>query len=216
MDDVQRNLQDEQLRELAIAAQGHPQKSRDRQEALTRLVEAIRQSGRLRRPRLSQFAECYEDIYDEALQELMLYICKNIEKYDPKRGPVLRWVNYLMEKRFFVEAIATVLGDKDSPEIYVDDVESLNNLEEETPFLSDMIRDCLEEDPDNLFKNKYVENHPKANFQILAKYRWEGRKWKEISAEFRVSVSTLSSFYERGLKEFAPIFKLYLSNEPSE
>lgn len=212
MDEVQRNLQDEQLRDLAVAAQGYPPQSPARQEALTRLVEAIRQSGRLCRPRLSQFAECYEDIYDEALQELMLYICKNIEKYDSKRGPVLRWVNYLMEKRFFVEAIATVLGDKNSPKSYFSDVEFIENPEEEAPFLSDMIRECLETDPGNVFKNKHVKNHPQVNFQILAKYRCEGKKWKDISGEFGLSTSTLSSFYERCVQEFTPTFKSYLSN----
>ena len=100
--DQERNrLQDEELMMLAIEAQRHPSKSKERRMALTKLVNKIQESGRLCRPYRNLPPERYEDIYQEAIQKLMIYICENINKYNPEKSPVMRWVNFYLEKRFF-------------------------------------------------------------------------------------------------------------------
>lgn len=92
---------DAQLKELALLAQRHPHATKERRIALTQLINAIWQSGRLCRPYSGQFQLPYEDIYDEAVQNLFFYICQedNINKYDSERGEVMAWVNMLLTKR---------------------------------------------------------------------------------------------------------------------
>jgi hypothetical protein len=68
---------DEQLRQLALVAPQHPPLTQGRQLALRKLVNGILKSGGLGRPQSGQFSGAYQDIYDEALQELLLYICEN-------------------------------------------------------------------------------------------------------------------------------------------
>jgi len=94
----------EELRQLAIKAQQHPVNTKMRQIALTRLVNAIQRSGQLCRPYSGQFPGLYEDIYSSACNRTFLYICQNIDGYDPNRGEVIAWVNFIMKRRF-IDAI---------------------------------------------------------------------------------------------------------------
>lgn len=85
------NEVDEQLLRLALTAQQFPPLSPKRQLALRKLVNGILQSGKLCYPQQGKFAGAYQEIYDEALQELLLYICENIDKYNPLRASVMGW-----------------------------------------------------------------------------------------------------------------------------
>jgi hypothetical protein len=156
MDKVQNNELDEQLKQLAISAQQHPPLTQGRQLALRKLVNGIVQSGRLCRPQRGQFSGSYEDIYDEAVQELLLYICQNIEKYDPERGSVMAWVNVLLERRFFKEAIPKILGKPNLQKMTLSDLDNLAPPEE-TESLTEILKECIESDPDNLFKKEYLQ-----------------------------------------------------------
>jgi RNA polymerase sigma factor (sigma-70 family) len=196
MDKVQNNELDEQLKLLAISAQQHPPLTQGRQLAVRKLVNGIVQSGRLCRPQRGQFSGSYEDIYDEAVQELLLYICQNIEKYDPERGSVMAWVNVLLERRFFKEAIPKILGKPNLQKMTLSDLDNLAPSEE-TESLTEILKECIESDPDNLLKKEYLQNYPTANFQVLLQRRFSGKSWKEISAEFDINIKTISSFYYR-------------------
>ena len=196
MDKVQNNELDEQLKLLAISAQQHPPLTQGRQLAVRKLVNGIVQSGRLCRPQRGQFSGSYEDIYDEAVQELLLYICQNIEKYDSERGSVMAWVNVLLERRFFKEAIPKILGKPNLQKMTLSDLDNLAPSEE-TESLTEILKECIESDPDNLLKKEYLQNYPTANFQVLLQRRFSGKSWKEISAEFDINIKTLSSFYYR-------------------
>jgi DNA-directed RNA polymerase specialized sigma24 family protein len=202
MDKAQNNELDEQLKQLAISAQQHPPLTQGRQLALRKLVNGIVQSGRLCRPQRGQFSGSYEDIYDEAVQELLLYICQNIEKYDPERGSVMAWVNVLLERRFFKEAIPKILGKPNLQKMTLSDLDNLAPPEE-TESLTEILKECIESDPDNLLKKEYLHNYPAANFQVLLQRRFSGKSWKEISAEFDINIKTLSSFYYRCVNKFS-------------
>jgi DNA-directed RNA polymerase specialized sigma24 family protein len=208
MDKVQNNELDEQLKQLAIWAQQHPPLTQGRQLALRKLVNGIVQSGRLCRPQRGQFFGSYEDIYDEAVQELLLYICQNIEKYDSERGSVMAWVNVLLERRFFKEAIPKILGKPNLQKMTLSDLDNLAPPEE-TESLTEILKECIESDPDNLFKKEYLQNYPAANFQALLQRRILGKSWKEISAEFDVNIKTLSSFYYRCVNKFSSRLREY-------
>lgn len=201
MDRARDNELDERLKQLAIKAQKCSPTTTERQQALMQLVQAILQSGRLCRPYRGQFEGNYEDIYAEAKQELLLYICQKIETYNPEKSPVMRWVNFLLEKRFFPEAIPKIMDDKNIKRT-LEELENLVDYEERSSSLSELIKECLETDPENLFKNEHIENQPQANFQAIALRLLAGKSWKEISHEFGVKVPTLSSFYRRSLQKF--------------
>jgi DNA-directed RNA polymerase specialized sigma24 family protein len=71
------------------------------------------------------------------------------------------------------------------------------------------MRQCLEDDTNNIFKNEYIRNCPKANFRDIALATFSGKSWEEISQEMDVKISTLSSFFQRSCKKFAPQFQEY-------
>jgi hypothetical protein len=210
-DPEQNRLQDEELKILAIEAQQHPAKSKERQIALTKLVKKISKSSRICYPRKGEFGEHYDQIYAEAIQKLMVYICEKIDTYKPEKGPVIRWVNFFLGKRFFNEAIPEIIG---SSKIRTQPILDDSNLKEpeQIPLLSEMILDYIEKDPEQLCQNLRHSKYPQVNFQTLAIQRILGKKWKTIAAELGVPISTLSEFYQKSLKEIAPQIRLYLNN----
>jgi len=202
---------DEQLRQLALVAQQHPPLTPERQLALRKLINGILTSGRLCHPKSGQLSGAYQDIYDEALQELLLYICENIDKYNPERGSVMAWVNVLLERRFFKEAIPKILDKPNLTRMTLSDLDNLA-LPEESENLTDLLRECIELDPENLFKKEHVENYPAVSFQALMRRRILGKSWKDISAEFHLKTSTISSFYSRSLTKFSSKLQEYCLN----
>ena len=211
MDRTNLDRLDEQLKQLAISAQQHLPLTQGRQLALRQMVNGILQSGRLCRPQRGQFSGVYEEIYDEALQELLLYICQKIDKYNPERGSVMAWVNVLFERRFFKEAILKILDKQELQRINIPDLDEIDPPES-TPSLTEIIKQCIELDAENLFKNEHIENHPQANFQALVRRRLLGQSWKEISAEFEIKLSTVSRFYDRCLNKYSAKLKEYCTN----
>lgn len=212
---------DEQLKLLAVDAQQHPPKTAQRQRSLARLVSLICQSGKLVRPYYGQFQGLYEDIYAEAKQQLFLYLCTEIDRYNPELE-VLQWANFLMKKRFFVEASRDAMPtapkgiDRSQMKcVTLDMLDQQISMEERSPAitsLSDEVLQCIREDCDGVFQNTHIVKNPNANFQYIALRFLAGYSWKEISEELDVKVVTLSSFYQRCLTKFAPKFKEYLSN----
>lgn len=234
----QNHLLDEELKELAILAQSHPPKSAQRRKCLGRLIEKARKSDRLRRNFSYQDVPFAEEIYREALQDLWTFVSQNIEQYDPQRSPFLRWLNYLLVKRFFPNAISRVIQRNQQKigqlTVYFESWERINCNYEETkdeeflpikksklfqefvrekqPFLSEMVKECLQVDPDGIFSNKHIKNTPQASFRNIALWRMEGKKWKEIADELGIQVSTLSDFYQRAMPNMSTQIRQYLQS----
>ncbi len=214
---------DQELKTLAIAAQQQPAKSAARRIALARLLKRLQTCGRLTRPFRGMFRGYYEDIYAEAMQRLFVHVCEKIDQYDPNRE-VLQWVNFLLRRRFFVEACREVFPHYQANAgetavmsgaiLSLDDLTSRQMqtaLDTATPSLTEQVRACLHEDPDRLFRSTYVADQPAANFQYLACRLLDGYKWRELAAELDIPIPTLSSFYQRNLKRFAPKLQAYLT-----
>lgn len=205
---------DDYLQQLATTAQRHPPGSRDRKKALAQLVSALQKSGQLTRPRRGQFQGFYEEIYREALQRLFVYVCDRIDDYNPTRGRMLQWVNFLLGRRFFIEASREVLPTvpkgvdaKTIIRLSLDDLDSNNPSElnpQLTQSLSEDLKDYLQEDPDGVFVTTCIAKHANANFQHIALRRLDGYSWKELSEELDLGISTLSSFYQRCITRFGP------------
>lgn len=202
------NLPNEQLNQLAIAAQRHPRCSFEQQTALRQLVNGILRSGQVGYPQRGFFPGRYEEIHDEAVQDLLLYICQNIHKYDPERGSVMAWVNMLLERRFFREAIPKVIGQSNAKWVTLDSIGDIA-APEATPTLAELLKEIIEADPDGLFKREHLEGCPSVNFQVLLLRRQEGRSWLEIASEFGVKTGSISSFYSRCLKKYSKKLQAY-------
>lgn len=215
-DEASTDVIDRQLKQLAIAAQQQPPKSRERQRALAQLIRAIERSRKLVRPRREQFQGLYEDIYAEAVQRLFAYICDKIDRYQPERGEVLQWANFLLSRQFFIEASREVFATlpRGVTRLTLDDLDRSNPSEvnpQLAPLPSQQVLQCLEDDPEGLFQRSHIDHHPEANFQFLAVKRLAGYSWQELSEELGIAIPTLSSFYQRCLTRFAPQLKAYLS-----
>ncbi len=202
-------LDDVQLRNLAIEAQRHPPHSELRQYALGELVEAIRLSGKLGHPHRTRFSpQFYNLIYEEAVNKTLTYVCRKIDKYDPERGQekkFMTWVNFRLD-RVIIESC------REFKDPNVKELPSTKDLEEivqpeEPSSLFERVREDIEEDAKDIFKQAHIRNRPDANFQSIALARFSRKSWEEISAEFGIPVPTLSRFFQRCCEKFRSEFR---------
>ncbi|GAB1544754.1 hypothetical protein NUACC21_74300 [Scytonema sp. NUACC21] len=205
-------MKESEFKQLALEAQKHPLNSTARRMALSKLIEGLYKSHKLCSPYKGRFSQVYQHIYEEAVQDLFLYICKNIDKYAPERAEFITWVNMLLSKRFFKEAVSKVVGKANEIKVEASFLENLEDLapkDNEEDCISDFlkIRQYIEKDPQGVFRQTYIKSYPQANFQEIAMKRWSGLSWKDISEEFCVPIPTLSNFYQRSLDKFRHEFK---------
>ena len=207
---------DECLLQLVETAQRQPLGSRARRKALAQLINELQSSNQLSRPRRGQFQGFYEDIYREALQRLFTHICDRIHTYSPEKGRVLQWVNFLLNRRFFIEASRDMLPTlpkgidaRTVVRLSLDDLDATARTggAHLPPSLSEDVKAYLQEDPNHIFQNTYIQGHPQATFQYIALKRLDNYSWKELSTELSLGISTLSSFYQRCIERFAPRFR---------
>lgn len=120
----------------------------------------------------------------------------------------MTWVNMLLTKRFFPEAIPKVIGKKNEINLENSHLESIPSIEPISLF--EQVRACIESDPEGNFIREHIKGHPEANFQAIAIRRYSGVSWKDISAESGIVITSLHSFYQRCVKNFAPKIREYL------
>ena len=202
-----------ELTRRAIAAQRCPPLSKQRQEALEELfneIRRIRQQGRLWKP---HDYKINIDIYEDAIQELSLYICQKLEKYDPQRASFLRWINMLLPRKFYDLAYSNI-GDK-----YVNKFVTIDSLENsgyrlisqsEMLSLLEEVKQCINSDVEEIFRKEHIREQLHVNFQILAQRRLAGESWRDIAVDVGISVQYLNKFYQRCLKKFALHIKNYV------
>jgi len=211
---------EKQLQQLALEAQQHPQKSRTRRLILTRLVQEIQESGKLSRRKYN----CPQEVYDEALQELWLYVFRKIDTYQPKSS-VINWVNFILKRRL-IDAFNkytkkgkeySLDAPRSSPSgtVTQSGTTYLDTLAqpEETLLPSQLVRQCLEEDPEGLFASRHVRGYPQANFRIIALLHLDGNTWREVAVAVGLGEkkeSTVQGFHRRCCQFFADKFQEYL------
>jgi len=204
-------LDDTQLKKLAIEAQRHPPYTELRQYALGELVEAIRLSGKLGHPHRARFSpQFYNLLYDEAVNKTLTYVCRKIDTYDPERGEqkFMNWVNFRLDR-------VVIESSREFREPNIMSLPSLAELEEmvqpeEPASLFERVRESLEEDAENIFKEMHIRNRPDANFSAIALARFSGKSWEDISTEFAIPLPTLSRFFQRSCDKFRSKFRQYM------
>ncbi|MGH7998991.1 MAG: sigma-70 family RNA polymerase sigma factor, partial [Brasilonema sp.] len=118
----------------------------------------------------------------------------------------------LLERRFFKDTLRKNLSHGSVTKMTITDLDNLA-LPTESKDLTEVVKECIELDPEDIFKNEYIEQCPQATFQSLAMLRMSGKSWKEISAEFEMKVPTVSSFYYRCIKKLSSKLKEYCENQ---
>jgi DNA-directed RNA polymerase specialized sigma24 family protein len=184
-----------------------------RQYALGELVEAIRLSGRLCHPHRKNFSpQFYDLLYDEAVDKTLTYVCRKIDNYDPERGDkkFMNWVNFKLDKM-----LLEVYHEEREQNIL--NLPSLAELEkivqpEEPPSSLEILRDCLEENPQNLYKQTHIRERPDASFFAIALARISGKSWQEISEKFGIPLATINRFFQRCCEKYRSSLRKCMGN----
>jgi hypothetical protein len=223
----------DELDKLALEAQKHPANSNARNKALTKLIMAIQASGKLYCKGRYDYPP---EVYNEALQEVWLYVCKNIDSYDPSKSKAITWVNNTLHWRFIDAAdnhlnrkrvsqdnqrkwvqtlsldvpVRTPDSDGESGETYLDSI-----AQNQPSMLLQELRDYIQEDPEGVFEDRHIRNHPEANYRTIALSYLEDKSWAEILAEFdnQISYGAVNSFFRNSCRHFAPQFQDYLDRK---
>lgn len=201
---------EEQLRRLVEEACGHPPGSPLRARALTQIIRLV--AVRLWRENTSY--------YQDALQQTWLYFCRNIcEGYDPDRGTVITWLNVYLKHRLqdlylkaqednIRKASLNIqqLASGDKSDIY-DPIDNIAAPPDAPPILEN-VQLWASADNSGDLRQTHIQGRPDVNCQVLILKRLPPEvSWKELASEYGLTVSTLSSFYQRQciprLRQFA-------------
>lgn len=195
---------DQKLLAFVLEAQCHPPQSIARQQALTRLVITIEQSGQLNRLRkYAQFyaAPAFADLYNEAKQKMYFYICQKPELYR-REHPVMAWVNSTLSFKF-----RELMGEQPAVPLFEPDKIPSPEADRE----HEKLQVFLETDPEGKLATYAVRNHPTVTFQCLAIARHiQGKTWRELANQTGIPIQTLSCFFQRTLQKLLPYFNQYL------
>ena len=199
------NELDQQLCQLAAKACEYPRGSLERQRQLTQLVIIVQHSGKLWRG-----GDAEKEYYEEALQETWLYICHNIESYEPERASVVTWINSRLQwklrhvsEKVMIEQNRRVHPMKNAEGEIHDPVESIA-APEPTNHPSSVLQNIQQwvhrESPQ--LRRVHVRDRPDINCQVLILYRLPPAKtWEQLSQEFGgIAIQTLCNFYNRECK----------------
>ncbi|MGB6299290.1 MAG: sigma-70 family RNA polymerase sigma factor [Rivularia sp. (in: cyanobacteria)] len=187
-----------------------------RRIALNKFVNAVVNSGRVRKQTKWLGLPNYEDYHNEALQLTLMEICNKIDEYNPQY-PVMAWVNKIFHWRFIDvvnkekrKGITKIpKGEKLSPVLSLDEItkeiRQSNQLSQ-----TEVIKEVIKKDPEKYLISQQLRGHPDANLKAILLFLLEGKKWKEISQELGVPLTTASSFYQRRMHKIIDYLKKYI------
>ncbi|HIK04963.1 MAG TPA: sigma-70 family RNA polymerase sigma factor [Trichormus sp. M33_DOE_039] len=213
----------QELQQLVNEANRYPADSQNptdrakRRIALNKLINAIRGSGKLSKQAQWMESPNYEDYYHEALQITFVEICQKIEQYNPEH-PVMAWVNIIFSRRISDVAkkdqkrgiTQLPKHQKVAPVLALDEINKDLPIENEISSEQQQLKEIIENDPEKILKNDYIQDYPQANLQVILLLVLEGKRWKDISEELGVPISTASSFYQRRMRKIITYLKKYI------
>ncbi|MBD2302455.1 sigma-70 family RNA polymerase sigma factor [Nostoc sp. FACHB-190] len=213
----------QELQQLVYEVRRYPANSKNPQDrakrriALNKLINAIRCSGKLSKQGQWMESPNYEDYYHEALQITFVEICQKIEQYNPEY-PVMVWVNIILARRISDVAkkdqkrgiTQLPKHQKVAPVLALDELNKDVPIENEIYSEQQQLKEVIENDPENILKDDYIHGYPQANLKAILLLVLEGKRWKDISEELGVSISTASSFYQRRMRKTITYLKKYI------
>jgi hypothetical protein len=196
---------EERLRQLVEEACRHRAGSAQRQKNLTRIIRLI----------TNQLWRENTPYYQDALQQTWVYFCQNIcegktgQPYNPSRSSVVTWLNFYLKQRlkdFYIDSQkqeAKIVPSKNwsvglgETNETTDPIENLA-ADPDVPMLLEEVKRWVETDPEGELSSIHITNHPEVTARVLILRRLPPEtSWKTLAAEFNLSISTLSSFYQR-------------------
>ncbi|MBD2094457.1 sigma-70 family RNA polymerase sigma factor [Trichocoleus sp. FACHB-591] len=193
----------QQLKQLVQEVCQHPLNSPQRRKGFNRIIRMIQQSGKLWRA-----AEPY---YEDALQDTWLHFSRNLceattaeQPYGAKECFIIARLNAYLKRRLQDYAVQASQEQKQRvlPTQSLEG-EGLAPVEqiaapEETPSVFEEVQEWVEADKSGELGCTHVKGRPDITCQVLILRRLPPETpWKTLAAEFGVSVSTLSGFYEK-------------------
>lgn len=186
------------MQEAFLYPQGHLKQK----QCLTKIVRLIEQSHRLWHE--------HTPYYEDALQLTWLYLCQNIfeagtgRQYDPNRSSVITWLNQYLKWRLRGFQISKhqhlARYTSITPSAINKNQDATDNLASPLnafPILK-TIHHWLETDPSGELRSVHIHNRPDITCQALLLRRLPPEQaWENISEDFGLPVSTLSSFYQQ-------------------
>jgi hypothetical protein len=190
-----------QLQQMLLEARRYPSGHFRRQQALTSMIRLIAQSKKLWQENTPYYAD--------ALQQTWLYFCQNIcegttgECYDSSRGSIITWLNrylrwrlqdlYVQERQQQQWVLSCWTQGQYSWHV----VDSLAAKPDIPPILQETKHWALQ-DANGELRRIHVRQRPDVTAQVLILKRLPPEmQWEALAQEFDLSVSTLSSFYQR-------------------
>ena len=187
------------LKKLVLETCGHPRGSAARQKGMTQLIRLIGQ-------RLWHTSDAY---YGDALQQTWIYFCRNLceattgRAYDPEVASPVTWLNAYLKRRLQDFKIAenkqrttTVFShSRDGESNVLDPIDCLPAPPDIPPWL-EQIKLWAAEDEE--LATLHINQHPEVTAKLLILKRLPPETpWKALAQEYKISVGTLSSFYQR-------------------
>ena len=192
---------DRQLRQLVAETCRHPPGSLKRQQHLTKLIRLIKRSKKLWQENTPY--------YQDALQQTWLYCCQNLceagtgQRYNPDRSSVSTWLNQYLRWRLQdfradqAKKVRTTVSQISRLEKTTDPIDNLAASPDILPMLEN-VRNWVQNDLGRKLSSLHIQNCPAVTCQVLILRRLPPEtSWKQLAVEFNLSVSTLSSFYQR-------------------
>jgi DNA-directed RNA polymerase specialized sigma24 family protein len=140
--------------------------------------------------------------YPDAVQQTLLYVCRNLHKYEPHRSGVMTWINVRLryelldlklqaqQDRQRLRSLTTSQGlDLDMPS---------PSLQPELPNLILAIQAWAQADRTGELRAEHLRDRPQVHSQQLILDRMDpDLEWRCLSRRYGVALSSLSSHYQR-------------------
>lgn len=191
----------EGLKQLVRDTCQYPKGSPQRQKGLTRIIREI----------TGQLWHTSDAYYPDALQQTWIYFCRNLceattgRAYDCEIATPVTWLNAYLKRRLqdfkiaenrdrhkTVSRASLKITGEDGP---IDPVDQLRAPPDIPPWL-EQVRTWAESNQD--LGRIAIAKHPTVTARLLILRRLPPETpWKTLSAEYDISIGTLSSFYQR-------------------
>lgn len=201
---------DQELLNLVLKAQKYQPRSKQRALKLNKVHLLIESNNLFCRPYAGQFGQLYEDIYSTAKQNLWRWFTYHINNYNPQRSPVKNYLNFLLNRRFFPEAIEEIMGNRNIEIIplNITDLDNINPESNNSPLsLGEYLIESVRQDPDLFFISRITNKKIIVNFKFIFLQRnpqnskERAVSWQELANNLGEVLSNISQFYQRGLKK---------------
>jgi hypothetical protein len=190
----------EQLNEWIKEACQAPRDSIARKKAITRIIATMQRTGKIWRGYGSD-----NSFYEDVLHESWLWFVKHLNEYDSDKAAVLTWFNNHLKYRLIDARIQWAKEQRMRSCLHFINGEWLNPLDiipdkPDPPPMLDAVLGWMESNQTEL-RRIHLRDRPEVNCYVVILHRLPipktYRKWEQLSREVRVSVPTLSSFYQK-------------------